>query len=896
MINGGPESKQSLYASQSAPPAGEVAYRPLPSASDVDMAEASVNNNNQVKGPTAGGGNTVRFRPAPPGAAAGRRTGLGGGVLSRVWNQVTATKPMRVILAEDAEGHLERSLGLWDLLAIGIGGTVGSGIFVTTGLIAHVYAGPAVILSWFVGGAVCAISGMSYAEMSARLPSAGSTYAYVYYSMGELPAFVAGGLLTLEYGVSGAAVARSWGDKVAYAFHSMGVNNTQWVNYEHASMAAGVIQAASVALLLCGMSIGTKAINFVTVLKVCLVLFMIIAGATRFDSSLLDPLVPPAHEFLPNTEDVSNGLSEMPSFGVGGVMAGATQAFFGFVGFDEVCCMAAQAKDGQRIMPRAVLGTIAGATVLSASAALVLVGLVDYTVISSASGFASAFEAAGYGWAAIVTQIGELVTLPVVVLIAFLAQPQLFFAMAQDGLLPSIFAQTNRHKTLVWGTSLAGVAMTIIALCVPFTNLGDMISAGVLISFNMTNAALILTRLRALREKQQARKDAAATVEAEAAAAVATGGGASSQIPRRAAPRAGNASTSPASPGGGMASYGSLALAIYMVFSMIAAFLFRHSEAMDESSSSSSSPSVTAACAPIGSVCLQLPHNGTLTEGSDALLRAMNATPCCSPALCTADTSANEQVFRCQSAAGAGGEGSGKVATSTAIFAAAIAVVAFLALQASFFDAADEDSSSDSSGCCASACCCLGGKNKNKKKANMKSGAKPPAGLGQGQAGFGDGMPWDGVGGIDVSIDNPMIGEEEQKELQQGRRGITLKSGNSLPPLVAGSATAAGAAAGADADNGRGPAHFTAPLVPLLPCIGMALNFYLVSTMSALGLMLVFSFIALCVVLYFPYAYFNAASRDGWSRVRVGHAVRVLLSTGEFREKDRWMRPRANSI
>ena len=114
------------------------------------------------------------------------------------WERISATKPMHVILAEDAEGHLERSLGLQDLLAIGIGGTVGSGIFVTTGLIAHVYAGPGVVVSWLVGGVICAISGMSYAEMSARLPSAGSTYAYVYYAMGELPAFVAGGLLTLE--------------------------------------------------------------------------------------------------------------------------------------------------------------------------------------------------------------------------------------------------------------------------------------------------------------------------------------------------------------------------------------------------------------------------------------------------------------------------------------------------------------------------------------------------------------------------------------------------------------------------------------------------------------------------------------------------------------------------
>ena len=95
-----------------------------------------------------------------------------------------------------------------------------------------------------------------------------------------------------------------------------------------------------------------------------------------------------------------------------------------------------------------------------------------------------------YPWAVAITQAGELITLPVVVLIAFLAQPQLFFAMAQDGLLPGIFARTNKRKTLVWGTAVSGISMTVIAVCVPFSNLGDMISAGVLLSFNMSKSSI----------------------------------------------------------------------------------------------------------------------------------------------------------------------------------------------------------------------------------------------------------------------------------------------------------------------------------------------------------------------------------------------------------------------
>lgn len=114
---------------------------------------------------------------------------------STFWSQITARKSLEVILTEESEADLDRSLTLTDLLAIGIGGTVGSGIFVTTGLIAHAYAGPGVVLSWLIGGVCCCISGLSYAEMSSRLPSAGSAYAYTYYTMGELPAFIVGGLL-----------------------------------------------------------------------------------------------------------------------------------------------------------------------------------------------------------------------------------------------------------------------------------------------------------------------------------------------------------------------------------------------------------------------------------------------------------------------------------------------------------------------------------------------------------------------------------------------------------------------------------------------------------------------------------------------------------------------------
>ena len=145
------------------------------------------------------------------------------------------------------------------------------------------------------------------------------------------------------------------------------------------------------------------------------------------------------------------------------------------------------------------------------------------------------------------------------------------------------------------------------------------------------------------------------------------------------------------------------------------------------------------------------------------------------------------------------------------------------------------------------------------------------------------------------------LGKELEAAEEKRRKNMRLDH-MSLDPLQEASASAppvlaspsAPATAGAAADTN--PPRFRAPLVPLLPCVGISLNFYLVSTMSSMGLLLLFSFIGLCVVGYFPYAYSHAASRTGWSRVKESRAVRILLSTGEFREKQRWTRMRSNSI
>lgn len=382
-------------------------------------------------------------------------------------------------------------MSTFDLICIGIGGTVGSGVFVLTGIIAREYAGPGVVLSWLIAGIGCSFSAMSYAELSTRIPSAGSSYAYVYCALGEFPAVIAAWCLSLEYGISGSAVARSWGDKVNAYMHSQlttsssssgdgsDISNTTMYSWplddsKGFNLAAGLLQLAAVIVLLAGVDIGKFTVNFFTIVKMLLVLYMIVCGLMLFDS-----------------RNLSMGWAPM---GYSGIVRGATSCFFGYIGYDEVCCMAAEAKDPHRTLPLAVFGTIAIVTVFYCLASLALVGMQDYTQINLQSGFSMAFKSRGWVWSQHIVAMGEIVTLPLVVLVSFLAQPRLMYAMADDGLIPRFFTETDGRGNLRKNIIASGMVCILIALFVPFLYLDDLISAGVLVSFNLTNCSLLMIR------------------------------------------------------------------------------------------------------------------------------------------------------------------------------------------------------------------------------------------------------------------------------------------------------------------------------------------------------------------------------------------------------------------
>ncbi len=396
----------------------------------------------------------------------------------------------------------------FDLLCVGIGSTIGSGVFVLTGLIARDIAGPFTPLCWLVAGVASLLSAYSYAELSYKYPQSGSSYVYVFNIMGELPAFISAACLTLEYGISAAAVARSWGEKLdtwTQATFNYRSNTDDGV----LNVPGALLQLICVFILYWGIDLSKRTINFFTILKMVLVLFMITAGFVLFQPDLLENvggLYDGQGTIGP--DNVSATVTTGGTFTA--VFAGATSCFFGYVGYDEVCCLSGECID-KRSMPWAVFGTIVTSMLLYILASLALVGMQPYQDINEDEGFAAAFDSHSHerpGWEVVsqIVAVGELVVLPVVVLISFLAQPRLLYAMARDDLVPKLFARVNDQGNLTESILLTGLVFTILALVTPFAQLESMVSAGILVNFNVTNIAYVMSRFEELSATQRAQR------------------------------------------------------------------------------------------------------------------------------------------------------------------------------------------------------------------------------------------------------------------------------------------------------------------------------------------------------------------------------------------------------
>ncbi len=396
------------------------------------------------------------------------------------------------------EHELARALGPWQLIALGIGAIIGTGIFVITGHAAASYAGPGVVISFVIAGVGCLFAGLCYAEYATMVPVAGSAYTYAYATMGRFLAWIIGWNLVLEYLAAGSTVAVGWsgyfnallgefGLHVPEAFatapialHGSHVVATGAVaNF----LALGIVVLIS-AVLIVGVKLSAQFNAAMVALKLTIVVLVIAFGLPLIKAVNLHPFIPP------NT-------GTWGSLGWSGVLRATGVIFFAYIGFDAVSVAAQEAKNPQRDMPIGILGSLLICTILYILMSLVMTGLVSYTKLNVPHPVFVAIQAAGpsLAWLGFAVDVGAVVGLASVILVLLLGQSRIFYAMAKDGLVPQLFCSVHpTFKTPYIGTIVTGVFCAVAAALLPLDILGELVSIGTLAAFVIVCLGILVLR------------------------------------------------------------------------------------------------------------------------------------------------------------------------------------------------------------------------------------------------------------------------------------------------------------------------------------------------------------------------------------------------------------------
>jgi APA family basic amino acid/polyamine antiporter len=444
-------------------------------------------------------------------------------------NRYLLRKPTEAFAADlqGRGGSLRRALGPIDLVLLGIGCIIGTGIFVLTGVAAVNHAGPAVIASYAVAGVACTLAAICYSEFATMLPISGSAYSYAYATLGELVAWIIGWDLILEYAVGNIAVAISWAAYFRQLMLGFGIEIPAWIatDYRSASIAAksvadaiagGADAAAAAAglspemsiayqaqlhaptvlglpvifnlpaaaitafitwILVIGIKESARFNNVVVVLKVVTLLFFIAVGAFHVNQANW-------HPFFPG--------------GLRGVWTGASLIFFAYIGFDAISTAAEECEDAGRDMPRGIIGSLLICTVLYIAAALVLTGMIPYAKLAGAADpLAVALSYVNQGWAAGLLAFGAVVAMTAVLLVFQLGQPRILMAMSRDGLLSPWFAKIHpKYRTPYVTTILTGIFVGFFSAIANIDEIVQLTNIGTLFAFVLVCVGILILRKR----------------------------------------------------------------------------------------------------------------------------------------------------------------------------------------------------------------------------------------------------------------------------------------------------------------------------------------------------------------------------------------------------------------
>ncbi|MEH1013530.1 amino acid permease [Micromonospora sp. CPCC 206060] len=376
---------------------------------------------------------------------------------------------------------LARSLGLWQLTAIGVGGIIGAGIFALAGAVANQTAGPAVLFSFLIAGVASAAAALSYAEFAGMIPRAGSAYTYSYVVLGELVAWFIGWDLLLEYTAIVAVVAIGISGYFGFLVGQIGIDLPAWMLGAPGTGEGRVVDLFAVLLCLLiafllnlGIRSAARFETVVVALKVAVVLMVILVGFLYINTANYSPFFP---------------------FGLSGALTGAATVFFAVFGYDAMSTAAEESRDATRHMPRAILYSLGISMALYVLATLVLTGMQHYTEIDPESGFSSAFASVGLSGLASIIAVGAIVGILTVMFTFMLGVTRVWFSMSRDGLLPAWFAKVHPVRRVPSRvTWIVGVASAVIAGFLPIREAAELTNIGILLAFVVVCIAVIVLR------------------------------------------------------------------------------------------------------------------------------------------------------------------------------------------------------------------------------------------------------------------------------------------------------------------------------------------------------------------------------------------------------------------
>ena len=388
-------------------------------------------------------------------------------------------KSIDELQAAAAASGMLKNLAAVDLLMLGIGAVIGTGIFVLTGVAAAKYAGPAVPLSFILSGLTCALAGLAYAEFASIVPASGSAYTYAYASLGEFIAFIVGWNLILEYTVTSSAVAVGWSGYVVGLFASAGLvlPHELVVAPEEGgifNLPAVLITLFLSFLLVRGTKESVKLNRILVFVKLAAIFLFLVLAALHVDATNWEPFLP---------------------FGYSGVVSGAAIVFFAYIGFDAVATTAEECRNAARDLPIGIIGSLFICTLLYAVVAAVLTGVVPYSMLDTAEPVAFALRHIGYNVGSAIVAVGAICGITTVLLVLLYGQSRIFFAMSRDGMVPANVCKIHRRfHTPYRVTILGAIFVSAIAGVFPIGMIAEMANIGTLSAFLIASIGVMVLR------------------------------------------------------------------------------------------------------------------------------------------------------------------------------------------------------------------------------------------------------------------------------------------------------------------------------------------------------------------------------------------------------------------